>query len=169
MAPLGEHQVRVGILPGRAAPVDRQRIGQPLGRVQVPLLIAVHSGGREREVQQVGGEPPTRRIVSGAQAAVVSLGASHDVLDVRLSLAVEPTPRVRTVDPAQRQRIDDLVFNRLRVRIILRVVGRAAPFWHDGQTTSQRLCVWSGPWGGPDAPDAQDQQDAGEETHDVEM
>ena len=90
-----------------------------------------------------------------------------------LSLAVEPTPRVRTVDPAQRQRIDDLVFNRLRVRIILRVVGRAAPFWHDGQTTPQRLCVWSGPWGGPDAPDAQDQraadQDAGEETHDVEM
>ena len=30
MAPLGEHQVRVGILPGRAAAVDRQRIGQPL-------------------------------------------------------------------------------------------------------------------------------------------
>ena len=30
MAPLGEHQVRVGIFSVRAAPVDRQRIGQPL-------------------------------------------------------------------------------------------------------------------------------------------
>ena len=36
MAPLGEYQVRVGILPVRAAPVDRQRIGQPLRAGQLP-------------------------------------------------------------------------------------------------------------------------------------
>ena len=30
MAPLGEHQVRVGVLPVRATPMDGQRIGQPL-------------------------------------------------------------------------------------------------------------------------------------------
>ena len=36
MAPLGEHQVRVGILPGLPAPMDRQRIGQPLRAGQLP-------------------------------------------------------------------------------------------------------------------------------------
>ena len=36
MAALGEHQVRVRILPVRAAPVDRQRIGQPLRAGQLP-------------------------------------------------------------------------------------------------------------------------------------
>ena len=36
MTALGEHQVRVGVRAVRAAPVDRQRIGQPLRAGQLP-------------------------------------------------------------------------------------------------------------------------------------
>ena len=59
MAPLGEHQVRVGILPIRTATVDRQRIGQlllpgqPLGEARgnfPPLLLAQLLGQGELDL-----------------------------------------------------------------------------------------------------------------------
>ena len=65
------------------------------------------------------------------------LGASHHVFDVRVGLAREPTPRVRTVDPAQL--VDDPIFYRLRVPVFVRVVGRAASLRRDGQAAPRRL------------------------------
>ena len=54
IAALGEHQVRVGVLSVRAAPVDRQRIGQPLparqplgeARGSLPPLVLVQLLGQ---------------------------------------------------------------------------------------------------------------------------
>ena len=112
----------------RSAPVDGQTVGplhvddacgepaavhrrQPAARVVVPLLIAVHGWRRERQVPQIVGEPPPRRPVGPAEAAVVGLGPGHDVLDVGLPLRPEPAPGIRSVNAAEAA--DDAVFDRL--------------------------------------------------------
>ena len=46
--------------------------------------MAIDARACEREVQQVGREPPSRHIAGGTQAAVVGLGASYDMFDVGL-------------------------------------------------------------------------------------
>ena len=83
--------------------------------------VAIQVRTRQGEVQQVGREATSGRRVRGAQTAVVRLGPSHHVLDVRVELAREPASRVRTVDPAQLG--DDPIFDRLRVRVIVGLVG----------------------------------------------
>ena len=121
--------------PGREPAAVLRR--QPLGRVVGDLLVAIHARPRQRQVQQVAREATPGRWVCSAQAAVVRLGPSHHVLDVRVGLARKPTPRVRTVDPAQL--VDDPILHRLRISVIVRVVGRAASFRRDDQTAPGHL------------------------------
>ena len=79
IAPLGEHQVRVGVFSVRAAPVDRQRIGQPLparqplgeARGSLPPLVLVQllgQGELDLAVQpSVGALVLVRRLPVGAR------------------------------------------------------------------------------------------------------
>ena len=78
MAPLGEHQVRVGILPIRTATVDRQRIGQlllpgqPLGEARgnfPPLLLAQLLGQGELDLAV---QPPVGPLVLVRRLPVLS-------------------------------------------------------------------------------------------------
>jgi len=96
---------------------------QPTRGVVVPFL-AVHSRRRQRQVAQVLGEPPPGGCIGRAEAAVVGLGAGHDVLDVGLPLRPEAAAAVRAVHPAEAA--DNAVLDRLAVPVVV-AVARAAP------------------------------------------
>ena len=60
-----------------------------LAGVLPALGAAVHCGGRQRQVQHVGPEPPLRLGVGGSQPAVVGFGHRDHVLNVRFPSAGE--------------------------------------------------------------------------------
>ena len=64
------------------------QIGEPFRRAPAALLRTVHRRAGQRQVQQVGSEPPLRGGIRCAEAAVVGLGACGDVLDVGLGRGV---------------------------------------------------------------------------------
>ena len=136
---LGEH----GFQCARLAPVDGENVllphlddptckpapvpfRQPLGRVLVALLVPIHPRTGERQIQRVVGEPALGVRAGGAQPAVMRLGTSHDVLDVGLPLRVKPLPRIGRVDSAEVG--NDVVFDTLRVAVVVRVVTGATRF-----------------------------------------
>ena len=100
------------------------QVRQPLGGVLAALLVTVDARARECEVQQVGRKLPPRRIGGGAQAAVVGLGASYDMLDVGLPGAGEGASSVRSIDDAAHIR-DYSRFYGLGVGIVVGIIRRA--------------------------------------------
>ena len=62
----------------------------------------------------------------------MGLGPGDDMLDVRLLDAVEPRSRIWAVDSALG--IDDFGFNRRRIGIVVRVVGRAPVLGRHGDS-----------------------------------
>ena len=109
--------------PRKPAPVPFR---QPLGRVLVVFLVPIHRRTCERQIQRVIGEPAPGVRAGGAQPAVMRLGTGHQVLDVGLPLRVKPLPRIGRVDAAEVR--DDVVFDTLRVAVVVRVVAAATLF-----------------------------------------
>ncbi len=107
----------------KPAPVP---LRQPLGRVLVVFLMPIHRRTCERQIQRVIGEPAPGVRAGGAQPAVMRLGTGHQVLDVGLPLRVKPLPRIGRVDSAEVH--DDVVFDTLRVAVVVRVVTGATLF-----------------------------------------
>ena len=62
---------------------------QPFGQVLGDLLVPVHTGAGQGEVEQVVGEGAPGVAAGGAEAAVVRFAAGDDVFDVRLADAGE--------------------------------------------------------------------------------
>lgn len=103
---------------------------QPLRQVLVDLLVPVHAGAGQGEVEQVAGEGAFGVAVPAAQAAVVRLAAGDDVLDVGVSDAGEVGAGVRAVD-APALLVDDMRLDTLRIGIVVRIIVRAAIFRPD--------------------------------------
>ena len=103
---------------------------QPLRQVLVDLLVPVHAGAGQGEVEQVVGEGAPGVAAGAAEAAVVRLATGYDVFDVRLSDAGEIGAGVRAVD-AVALLVDDMGLDALGVGIEVRVVVRAAVFGLD--------------------------------------
>ena len=82
---------------------------------------------------QVAGEPFARGRIGSAESAVMRLGSSDDVLDVRFPRRVERLARIGAVDPAEAK--DDPRLDALRVAVVVAVVGRTAVFFDDPETT----------------------------------
>ena len=107
----------------KPAPVP---LRQPLGRVLVVFLMPIHRRTCERQIQRVIGEPAPGVGAGGAQPAVMRLGTGHQVLDVGVPLRVKPLPRIGRVDSTEVR--DDVVFDTLRVAVVVRVVAGATLF-----------------------------------------
>ena len=73
---------------------------EPLSRVVVALLVTIHAGRRQREVQEVGCELRPGCWAGGTEAAVVGLGAGDDVFYVCSLDALEPCAGVGAVNAA---------------------------------------------------------------------
>ena len=110
-----------------AAVPGRQPIGGVLGAFVGPSA-AVHPRGRQGEVEQVRGEPATRRCVGRAQAAIVGLGDGDDVFDVGPAAAGEGAPGIGAVDARVRRGPRRCAARPTGVGIVVPVVGRASVF-----------------------------------------
>ena len=121
--------------------------------------MPVHAGAGQGEIEQVAAKGASWCCaVGGAQAAVVRFAAGDDVLDVGLSDTGEIGAGVRAVDAVSLLG-DDVGLDTLRIRIVVRVVVRAAVFRLDpeAQAVSAATPVgrwWRGPvrwwaWAGP--------------------
>ena len=73
---------------------------QPFGQVLGDLLVSVHAGAGQGEIEQVAAESLPGGAVHGAQAAVMRFAAGDDVFYVGLAGAGEIGAGVRAVDAA---------------------------------------------------------------------
>ena len=89
-------------------------------RIKSPTVASVHQRCRPGPLRGTDS-----RRVRVAQTAVVSLGPRDDVFDVVVPLRVERLARVGAVDGAA-ELVDDLVLDGLRIRVVVRIVGRTA-------------------------------------------
>ena len=103
---------------------------QPLGYVLVDLLVSVHAGAGQGEVEQIASECAPGVAVGGAEAAVVAFAAGDDVFDVSFAAVGEVAAGVRAVYAAALLG-DDLGLDALGVGVVVGVVVRAAVFGHD--------------------------------------
>lgn len=87
--------------------------------------MPVHAGRGQREIEQIIGEGSARLSAGAAKAAVVGFRFGHNMSDVGFAGAAESGAGVGAVNPPAHSGYN-LRLYRLRVGVIVRVVGRAA-------------------------------------------
>ena len=109
---------------------------QPFRHILGPLLVSIHFGAGQGQIQQITGKGLPVSHAGRAKAAVVRLAARHDMLDVRFPGAGEAPAGVRPVD-APPHLVDDLRLYTLWIRVVVRVVWRATVFREQSGGTSE--------------------------------